>query len=187
MHLYFPKLKTLDIAENATHNLHNLLPFRGAVVRDASAWSGYLNDALELFGRDAQILIAQHHWPTWGNDRVTDLLRKQRDLYKYLHDQTLRLINQGLTPAEIAETLRLPPSLANEWYARDYYGSVSHDAKAIYQKYLGRYDANPANLNPLPPTESGKKFVEYMGGATAVIQRARGDFKQGQYRWVAQV
>ena len=187
MHLYFPKLKTLDIAENATHTLHNLLPFRGTVVRDANAWSGYLNQALDQFGRDAQILIAQHHWPTWGNDRVTDLLRKQRDLYKYLHDQTLRLINQGLTPTEIAETLRLPPSLSNEWYARDYYGTVSHNAKAIYQKYLGWYDANPANLNPLPPAAGGKKFVEYMGGATAVMQRARADFNQGQYRWVAQV
>ena len=187
MHLYFPKLKTLDIAENATHTLHNLLPFRGTVVRDANAWSGYLNQALDQFGRDAQILIAQHHWPTWGNDRVTNLLRKQRDLYKYLHDQTLRLINQGLTPTEIAETLRLPPSLSNEWYARDYYGTVSHNAKAIYQKYLGWYDANPANLNPLPPAAGGKKFVEYMGGATAVMQRARADFNQGQYRWVAQV
>jgi len=187
MHLYFPKLKTLDIAENATHTLHNLLPFRGTVVRDANAWSGYLNQALDQFGRDAQILIAQHHWPTWGNERVTDLLRKQRDLYKYLHDQTLRLINQGLTPTEIAETLRLPPSLSNEWYARDYYGTVSHNARAIYQKYLGWYDANPANLNPLPPAASGKKFVEYMGGATAVMQRAREDFNQGQYRWVAQV
>ena len=164
-----------------------MLPFRGTVVRDANAWSGYLNEAIDQFGHDAQILIAQHHWPTWGNDRVIDLLRKQRDFYKYLHDQTLRLINQGLTPTEIAEALRLPPSLSNEWYARDYYGTVSHNAKAIYQKYLGWYDANLANLNPLLLTEGGKKFVEYMGGAAAVIERACEDFAHGQYRWVAQV
>ena len=187
MHLYFPKLKTLDIAENATHNLHNLLPFRGAAVRDANAWSGYLNDALEHFGRGAQILIAQHHWPTWGNDRVTDLLRKQRDLYKVLARSDAAADQSRTDSDRDRRNARLPPSLSNEWYARDYYGTVSHNAKAIYQKYLGWYHANPANLNPLPPTESGKKLVEYMGGEAAVIQRAREDFKQGQYRWVAQI
>lgn len=187
MHLYFPSMKVLNLAENATHTLHNLLPFRGAEVRDASAWSRYLSDALEQFGETTEILIAQHHWPTWGNARVTDLLRKQRDLYKFLHDQTLRMMNQGYTPNEIAEELKLPASLANEWYARDYYGTVSHNAKAIYQKYLGWYDANPAHLNPLPPVEAGRKFVEYMGGAAAAIRRAREDFTQGNYRWVAEV
>ncbi len=187
MHLFLPQTKVLDVAENATHTLHNLLPFRGAEVRDAKAWSRYLSDALEQFGDDAQVLIAQHQWPTWGNERVKDLLRKQRDLYKYLHDQTVRLLNQGHTPSEIAEQLRLPATLANQWYARDYYGTVSHDAKAIYQRYLGWYDANPAHLDPLPPVDGARKYVEYMGGAAAVIERAREDFRQGHYRWVAEV
>ncbi|HEY3119324.1 MAG TPA: alkyl sulfatase dimerization domain-containing protein [Vicinamibacteria bacterium] len=187
MHLYFPEAKVLDVAETATHTLHNLLPFRGAEVRDAKAWSRYLSDALEQFGDDAQILIAQHQWPTWGNDRLKEVLRKQRDLYKYLHDQTVRLLNQGYTPNEIAEELKLPATLANEWYARDYYGTVSHDVKAIYQKYLGWYDANPAHLNPLPPVDGARKYVDYMGGAAAVIERARDDFRRGNYRWVAEV
>jgi alkyl sulfatase BDS1-like metallo-beta-lactamase superfamily hydrolase len=187
MHFYLPKAHVLDMAENATHTLHNLLPFRGAEVRDAKAWSQRIGDALELFGADAQVLIAQHHWPTWGNARVTHALRTQRDLYAFVHDQSVRLMNHGYAPAEIAEALRLPPNLAREWSARGYYGTLSHDAKAVYQKYIGWYDGNPANLNPLPPTESGKKFVEYMGGATAVIAKARDDFAQGNYRWVAQV
>jgi alkyl sulfatase BDS1-like metallo-beta-lactamase superfamily hydrolase len=187
MHLYLPQMRVLDVAENATHTLHNLLPFRGTEVRDAKAWSRYLSDALEQFGDDAQILIAQHHWPTWGNERLKDVLRKQRDLYKYLHDQTVRLLNQGYTPNEIAEELKLPATLANQWYARDYYGTVSHNVKAIYQRYLGWYDANPAHLNPLPPVDGAKKYVDYMGGAAAVIERAREDFRQGNYRWVAEV
>ena len=187
MHLYFPQMKVLDVAENATHALHNLLPFRGAEVRDAKAWSRYLSETVEQFGDDAQILIAQHHWPAWGNARLKEMLRNQRDLYKYLHDQTVRLLNQGYTPNEIAEAVDLPTTLANQWYARDYYGTVSHNVKAIYQRYLGWYDANPAHLNPLPPVDGAKKYVEYMGGAAAVIERAREDFRRGNYRWVAEV
>jgi alkyl sulfatase BDS1-like metallo-beta-lactamase superfamily hydrolase len=156
-------------------------------VRDAKGWSHFLSEALEQFGGEAQVLIAQHHWPTWGNERVVRALRKQRDLYKFVHDQSVRMMNQGYTPADIAEALTLPPGLAKEWSARDYYGTLSHNAKAVYQKYIGWYDGNPANLNPLPPTEAGKKFVEYMGGAAAVVARARDDFRQGNYRWVAQV
>jgi alkyl sulfatase BDS1-like metallo-beta-lactamase superfamily hydrolase len=156
-------------------------------VRDALAWSKYLGEALEQFGDQAEIMIIQHHWPTWGQERVRNVLTKQRDLYKYLHDQSVRLLNHGYTATEIAEVIQLPPSLANEWHARGYYGSMSHNAKAVYQRYLGWYDANPANLNPLTPVEGGKKYVEYMGGASAVIQRARQDFKNGQYRWVAEV
>jgi len=186
-HMYYPQFKVLNMADNVSHNFHNLLPFPGAEVRDASAWARYINEALELFGDQAEVVVTQHHWPARGNDRVQNLLKKQRDLYKYVHDQSVRLLNQGYTPSEIAEALQLPPSLANEWHARGYYGSVSHNAKAIYQKYLGWYDANPANLNPLPPVEGSKKYVEYMGGAAAVIQRARQDFKEGNYRWVAQV
>ena len=187
MHLYFPQLKVIDIAENATHTLHNLLPLRGTEVRDAKGWSKYLGDALERFGPEAQVLIAQHHWPVWGHDKVVLQLEQQRDLYKYVHDQSVRMMNQGMAPTEIAEALRLPAGLDHVWAARGYYGTLSHDAKAVYQKYLGWYDGNPAVLNALPPVESAKKNVEYMGGATAVIARARDDFRQGNYRWVAQV
>ena len=187
MQVYLPQSHVLDMAENATHTLHNLLPLRGTEVRDANSWSHYISDALERFGPDALVLIAQHHWPVWGNDRVLQRLRNQRDLYKYVHDQTVRMMDQGFTPAEIAEALTQPPGLENDWSTRGYYGTLSHNAKAVYQKYLGWYDGNPANLNPLPPVEGAKKAVEYMGGAAAVIDRARNDFKAGNYRWVAQV
>jgi len=186
-HLYFPALRALNIAENATHLFHNLLPFRGAEVRDALAWSKYLNEAIELFVGKIDVLMAQHHWPIWGSDRIRDYLTKQRDLYKYVHDQTLRLINHGFTAPEIAEQLKLPESLAKEWFNRDYYGTVRHNAKAIYQKYLGWYDSNPAHLDPLPPAQAAKKYLEYMGGAEAIIRRAREDFRQGHYRWVAEI
>jgi alkyl sulfatase BDS1-like metallo-beta-lactamase superfamily hydrolase len=186
-HLYFPAFRVLNIAENATHLFHNLLPFRGAEVRDALAWSKYLNEAIELFADRCDVLMAQHHWPIWEGARIRNYLVKQRDLYKYVHDQTLRLINHGFTPQELAEELKLPASLAGEWFNRDYYGSVRHNAKAIYQKYLGWYDSNPAHLDPLPPIEAAKKYVEYMGGADAMLRRARADFAAGGYRWVAEV
>jgi linear primary-alkylsulfatase len=186
MHMFHPGLKALNLAENATHNLHNIYPIRGAQARDANAWAKYLNEALDRFGREANVAFAQHHWPVWGNARVRDFLGKQRDLYKYLHDQTVRLMNHGLKPAEIAERLALPKSLASTWHVRGYYGTVSHNAKAIYQRYLGWYDGHPAGLNPLPPVERGRKYVEYMGGAEAVIRRARADFARGEYRFVAE-
>lgn len=186
MHMYVPALKTLNMAENATHLFHNLLPFRGAEVRDPLAWSGYLNEALEMFG-EAETMVGQHHWPVWGRATIRDYLAKQRDLYKYVHDQTLRLINHGLTAPEIAEEIKLPASLAQVWQNRDYYGSVRHNIKAIYQRYLGWYDANPASLDGLPPVEAARKYVEYMGGAAAVIAKAREDFAKGCYRWVAEV
>ncbi len=186
MHMYLPRFKALNMAENATHNMHNLLPFRGAEVRDPKAWSQYLGEALEAFGGEAEVLLAQHQWPTFGNARLREFLARQRDLYKYLHDQTLRLLNHGHTPTEISEVLRLPASLEGEWSVRGYYGTVSHNAKAIYQRYLGWYDANPAHLNPLPPSDAGRKYVEYMGGAAALMEKARRDFERGEYRWVAQ-
>jgi len=187
MHLYFPQLKVLDTAENATHTLHNLLPLRGTEVRDAKGWSKYLGDALDRFGAGTDIVIAQHHWPVWGHDNAVRHLEQQRDLYKYVHDQTVRMMNQGMAPTEIAETLRLPAGLEDVWAARGYYGTLSHDAKAVYQKYLGWYDGNPAVLNALPPEPAAKKYVEYMGGSQAIIAKARDDFRQGNYRWVAQV
>ena len=187
MHMFYPGLKALNLAENATHNMHNIYPIRGAQVRDANAWAKYLNEARDRFAPKADVVFAQHHWPVWGNARVLDYLAKQRDAYKYLHDQTLRLMNHGLKAAEIAERLALPRSLEKEWHVRGYYGTFSHNSKAVYQRYLGWYDANPANLNPLSPVERAKKSVAYMGGAAAAIARAREDFARGEYRWVADV
>lgn len=187
MHVYLPKSKVLDMAENVTHNLHNLLPLRGTEVRDSKGWSRYISEALERFGADADVLIAQHHWPVFGNARLRERLENHRDLYKYVHDQTVRMMNLGYKPAEIAEALSYPPGLENDWSTRGYYGTLSHNSRAVYQKYIGWYDGNPANLNTLPPVDDAKKYVEYMGGASAVIARANQDFKAGNYRWVAQV
>jgi alkyl sulfatase BDS1-like metallo-beta-lactamase superfamily hydrolase len=185
MIMYLPQFRVLNMAEDVTHNMHNLYTIRGAEVRDGNLWSKYIDEARVAFGDKADVLIAQHHWPTFGGGRIVDLLKKQRDMYKFINDQSLRLLNQGYTSADIAETLRMPASLEQEWSARGYYGTLRHNAKAVYQKYLGWYDANPANLNPLPPVAYAKKTVEYMGGADAVLARAREDFKKGEFRWVA--
>lgn len=187
MIMYFPQFKLLNMAEDATHNMHNLYTLRGAEIRDGRLWSRYIGDAITRYGDKTDVVIAQHHWPMWGGERIVAFLSKQRDLYKFVHDQTVRLLNHGLTSTEIAEQLKLPPSLANDWAARGYYGTLSHNAKAVYQFYLGWYNANPADLNPLPRAEEAKKQVEYMGGADATIKRAREDYKAGQYRWVASV
>jgi alkyl sulfatase BDS1-like metallo-beta-lactamase superfamily hydrolase len=187
MLMYFPQFKLLDMAEDATHNMHNLYTLRGAEIRDGRLWPHYIDEAIERYGSRTDAVIAQHHWPMWGNERIVAFLAKQRDLYKFIHDQTVRLLNHGLTPTEIAEKLQLPASLAGEWSARGYYGTLSHNAKAVYQFYLGWYDANPADLNPLPRAEAAHKQVEYMGGADAVLKRAHEDFAKGQYRWVASV
>lgn len=186
MHFYVPRYKLLNLAENCTHNFHNLLPFRGADVRDALAWSKYLGEALQMWGGKAEAMCGQHHWPVWGRERIDTMIRQQRDLYKFAHDQTIRLMNHGLTATEIAEAIRLPKSLDGAWHGRGYYGHIRHNVKAIYQKYLGWYDANPVNLDPLPPVESGRKYVEYMGGAQALLDRARKDFANGEFRFVAQ-
>ncbi len=186
MHMYFPQFKVLNMAENATHNLHNFCPLRGSVVRDPRLWSKYLAEAIELFG-DSEILIGQHHWPTWGQARIVDFLAKQRDLYKFIHDQTVRLMNHGMKPVEIAEALELPEDLQREWALRGYYGTVNHNSKAVYQRYLSWYDGNPANLNPLPTVDSAERMVSYMGGADAILARAQADFDNGEFRWVAQV
>ena len=186
MHFFIPRYKLLNLAENCTHNFHNLLPFRGADVRDALAWSKYLGEALRIWGGKAAAMCGQHHWPVWGHERIDTMIRQQRDLYKFAHDQTIRLMNHGLTASEIAETIKLPASLEGVWHARGYYGHIRHNVKAIYQKYLGWYDANPVNLDPLPPVEAGKKYVEYMGGADAILARAASDFARGEFRFVAQ-
>jgi len=186
MHFFIPRYKLLNLAENCTHNFHNLLPFRGADVRDALAWSKYLGEALQMWGGKADAMCGQHHWPVWGHERIDTMIRQQRDLYKFAHDQTIRLMNHGLTATEIAEVIKLPASLEGAWHGRGYYGHIRHNVKAIYQKYLGWYDANPVHLDPLPPVEAGKKYVEYMGGAAAILDRARKDFAKGEFRFVAQ-
>jgi alkyl sulfatase BDS1-like metallo-beta-lactamase superfamily hydrolase len=187
MNFLFPDRRALCIAENATHNLHNVITPRGALVRDARNWAGYLDEAIRLFGDRADAMFAGHQWPRWGRERIVDMLAKQRDLYAYLHDQTLRLINKGHTPKEIAEELRLPPSLEREWHCRGYYGSVSHNVKGIYQRYMGWFDGNPAHLWEHPPVEAAKRYVDFMGGADAVLEKARAAFEAGDLRWVAEV
>jgi len=186
MHFFIPRYKLLNLAENCTHNFHNLLPFRGADVRDALAWSKYLNEAVRMWGGKADAMCGQHHWPVWGRERIDTMIRQQRDLYKFAHDQTVRLMNHGLSASEIAETIRLPESLDGAWHTRGYYGHIRHNVKAIYQKYLGWYDANPVHLDPLPPAAAGKKYVDYMGGADALLMRARQDFANGEFRFVAE-
>ncbi|NIJ12103.1 alkyl sulfatase BDS1-like metallo-beta-lactamase superfamily hydrolase [Saccharomonospora amisosensis] len=187
MHLHFPELNALCIAENATHTLHNLLTLRGAQVRDARAWARYLTEAIDLFGEHTDVVFASHHWPTWGRDKVVEYLSLQRDLYAYLHDQTLRLINSGYTGSEIAESIQLPPALERAWHARGYYGSVSHNVKAIYQRYLGWFDGNPARLWQHPPEAAAQRYVRFMGGADEVVAKARSSYQDGDFRWVAEV
>lgn len=184
---YIEEKKLIEAAEDVTHTLHNTYSLRGAKIREPLPWSKYINDALQLWGDKAEIIMAQHHWPTWGNDNVKNLLKSQRDLYRYINDQTLRMANQGLTRDEIAANFTLPPALATAWANRGYYGSVSHDVKATYVLYLGWFDGNPATLDELPPEEAAKKFVEYMGGADNILQKAKADYDRGNYRWVAQV
>ncbi len=173
MNIHFPDARVLCIADNAARSMHNILTPRGALVRDPRVWAHYLDEAIELFGADSDVLFAGHHWPCWGSERIVDFLEKQRDLYAYLHDQTLRLLNQGHTGPEIAELIELPPSLADEWHCREYYGSVSHNVKAIYQRYMGWFDGNPAHLWEHPPVEQARRYVEFMGGAEAVLEKAR--------------
>jgi alkyl sulfatase BDS1-like metallo-beta-lactamase superfamily hydrolase len=187
MHFYFPQFRALNLAENATKTLHNLCPLRGAKVRNSLLWSRYLGRALDRYAPHVDVAFAQHHWPTWGTERIVTYLEQQRDLYKFLHDQTVRLMNHGMTGPEIAERMTLPDALAKQWHTHGYYGTVSHDVKAIYQHYLSWYDGNPSHLNALPPEMSGPRYVEYMGGAEQMLERARRDFAAGEYRWVAQV
>lgn len=184
---YIEEKKAISAAEDATHTLHNTYSLRGAKIREPLPWSKYLNQALSMWGDKAEVMFAQHHWPTWGNKEVTTLLKSQRDLYRYINDETLRLANMGYTRDEIAEQFKLPATLANTWANRGYYGSISHNVKATYVLYLGWFDGNPATLNELTPTESAKKYVEFMGGADEVLKKAKASYDKGEYRWVAQV
>ncbi len=176
----------LCMAENCTHTLHNLYPIRGAQTRDALAWSKYIQEAMLLWGDDAHTMFASHHWPRFGRDDVRGFLTMQRDVYRWMHDQTMRLANNGYTPTEIAADLKLPAEFS-ESHVRGYYGTVSHNVRSVYNRYLGWYDGNPANLDPLPPVDAGSNYVEFMGGADAVLEKAKRSFEAGDYRWVAQV
>ena len=187
MDFYFPDFKAFCAAENATHNMHNIQTLRGANVRDALKWSKYLGEALELFGHEAEVMFASHHWPIWGNDRVASFLSRQRDMYRYLNDQTLRMLNKGYTGVEIAEVFTMPRTLASDWSCRGYYGSVSHNVKAVYDKYLGWFDGDPSNLHRLTPEDAAPRYVALMGGAAAVIEAARQAGRQGEYRWAAEL
>ena len=184
---YLPHLKALCMSEITSHHLHNVYTPRGAQVRDALAWAAQINEAIELFGHRLDIQFASHHWPIWGRERAVEYLEKQRDLYKYIHDQTLRLANKGFNKEEIAERLSLPPSLGQEFYNRDYYGTVHHNARAVYVKYLGFFDGNPSTLYELPPVERAMRHLDFMGGADEVVRKAKESFARGDYRWVAEV
>lgn len=184
---YLPQFKALCMAEITSHHMHNVYTPRGAQVRDALAWSAQINESIDLFGDRLEIQFASHHWPIWGRDEALAYLKSQRDLYKYIHDQTLRLANHGYTMNEIAEQIRLPASLDQAFANRGYYGTLHHNARAVYVKYLGFFDGNPAHLFPLPPRESARRYLDYMGGADAVLTRARASFDEGDYRWVAEV
>ncbi len=161
------------------------LTLRGALVRDPHAWAGYLTEAIDSFADRAEVVFASHHWPTWGRERLVEFLALQRDLYAYLHDQTLRLLNQGHTGTEIAETMQMPPALERAWHTHGYYGSVSHNVKAIYQRYMGWFDGNPARLWPHPPEALATRYVEAIGGSDRVVELAQQAFDSGDLRWAA--
>lgn len=189
MNFIFPQRRALCMAENVSRNMHNLYTLRGAQVRNPKVWAHYIDEAIDLFDGRYDVVFSSHHWPTWGAEAGVEYLKKQRDMYKYIHDETMRLANQGYTLLEIPEIVesQLPAELFNAWYNRGYYGTVSHNCKAVYQHYLGFFDGNPATLHPLPPEAAGKKYVEFMGGAESLLANARASFDQGEYRWVAQV
>jgi len=184
---FIEEKKAMEAAEDVTHTLHNTYSLRGAKIREPLPWSKYLNQALVMWGDKVEVIFAQHHWPTWGNDKIVKLLKSQRDLYRFINDETLRMLNEGMTMREIAESIKVPDSLANVWANRGYYGSVYHDVAATYVLYLGWFDGNPATLQELPPVEASKSYVEFMGGADAVLEKAKKSYAKGDYRWVAQV
>lgn len=187
MNTWFPQKKALWVAENCTGTLHNLYTLRGAEIRDGNLWARYIMEALMRYGSEVEVSFQSHNWPHWGNACVREYLVNTAAVYEFIHDQTLSYMNAGLTPNEIAHEIHLTPRLERVWYTRPYYGTVAHDARAVYQKYLGWYDANPVHLHQLPPEKSAKKWLEYLGGAEAALARAREDFEAGEYQWVAEL
>ncbi|MDD7445627.1 MAG: alkyl sulfatase dimerization domain-containing protein [Clostridiales bacterium] len=186
MNTYFPEMKALWMAENCTGTMHNLYTLRGAEVRDANGWARYITEAQTLFP-DAEVVFQAHNWPHWGKDVVNEYLTNTAAVYKFMHDQTLFYINEGYTADEIAEMIRLPEALEKVWYTRQYYGTLKHNVKAVYQKYMGWYDANPIHLDELEPAEYAKKLVEYLGDTDKVLEMARADYEKGEYQWVTQI
>lgn len=187
MHIFFPEYGAFCPGENVSHVMHNLLTSRGAKVRDPKAWAGYIDEAIDLFGPQIQVMIGTHHWPVWGNQRCLDLMERQRDMYRFFNDQVIRMLNQGMNMEEIAEHFELPTDLDKEFYNRGYYGTKNHNVKAVVQRYVGWWDGNPANYYKYPEEEAAKRYVEFMGGESAVIQKARTSYEQGDYRWVVEV
>ena len=187
MNTWLPQYKALWMAENCTGTLHNLYTLRGAEVRDGAAWASYITEAISLYGKDAEVTFQSHNWPHWGNNVVNDYMVNTAAVYKFINDQTLTYINQGYTSDEISNMIELPEALNKIWYTRQYYGTVAHNAKAVYQKFMGWYDSNPVNLNPLTPSDSAKKWVEYLWDVDKVLQMAKADFDKGEYQWVAEV
>ena len=187
MNTWFPQKKALWLAENCTGTLHNLYTLRGAQVRDGNAWAEYIMEAVTRYGADADVVFQSHNWPHWGNRFINEYMKNTAAIYKFINDQTLMYINQGYTSDEISNMITLPEALEKNWYTRQYYGTVAHDSKAVYQKYMGWYDANPVNLDPLTPSDSAKKYVEYMGDTEQIIKKARADFDKGEYQWVAEI
>ena len=187
MNTWLPQFNALWVAENCTGTLHNLYTLRGAQVRDGAAWAKYITEAVSRYGDRAEVAFQAHNWPHWGNETVNEYLVNTAAVYKFINDQTLTYINQGYTSDEISNMIELPDALAKNWYTRQYYGTVAHNSKAVYQKYMGWYDANPVNLNPLSPTESARKWVEYLGDTDEVLRMAKADYDAGEYRWVAEV
>lgn len=187
MNTWFPQWKALWMAENTTNTMHNILTLRGAQVRDALKWSSFLNETIEKWGGDAVVKFQSHHWPLWGNKEINSYFKKQRDIYKFTHDQSVRLMNQGYNGEEISEMIKLPEELENNWATRGYYGTLRHNSRAVYQRYMGWYNGNPSDLNNLPQEPVAKKYIEYMGGIKKVISKAKKSFAKGEYRWVAEV
>ncbi len=187
MHIYFPDHRVLCLAENCTATMHNVVTLRGAVVRDALRWSRSIQEAIDRYGHRSDVAFASHHWPHWGTEVIADYMANQRDLYRWIHDQTLRLANLGRTPTEIAEELELPPGLWDDYRCHGYYGTLSHNVKAVYQRYLGWYDGHPASLEPHTPAEAGRRYVDLAGGIDALVEKARVSYDEGDYRWVAEV
>ena len=187
MNTYFPHLRALWMAENTTNTMHNILTLRGAQVRDALKWASFLDETINKFGFRTDVKFQSHHWPMWGKEKIVENMQKVRDIYKYTHDQSVNMMNKGLTGEEISEEIKLPEELEKYWPTRGYYGTLRHNSRAVYQRYMGWYNGNPSNLNNLPPDQAGPKYVEYMGGVSAVLKRAKKDFALGRYRWVVEV
>lgn len=187
MNTWFADKNALWMAENCTATLHNLYTLRGAQIRDGNAWAEYIMEALTRYGGKAEVVFEAHNWPHWGNDFITEYMKNTAAMYKFINDQTLMYINQGYTSDEISNMITLPAALEKNWYTRQYYGTVAHNSKAVYQKYMGWYDANPVNLNPLSPSDSAKKYVEYLGDTKEVLKKAKADFDKGEYQWVAEI